>query len=110
MFEHYQFLQTQLRYFYEQVSTFFAHAEKQQNCYDDLLQLMNQIQKDYDLSMQQIYKKSGNGTLNNLEISTLLNISREIYSSNKAIIYAFKAFFLNPILAEKFENIPAAVK
>ncbi len=110
MFEHYQFLQTQLRYFYEQVSTFFAHAEKQQNCYDDLLQLMNQIQKDYDVSMQQIYKKSGNGTLNNLEISTLLNMSREIYSSNKAIIYAFKAFFLNPILAEKFENIPAAVK
>jgi phosphate:Na+ symporter len=70
---------------------------------------MSQIQTDYETRLNNIYKLSAKNTLEELDVSTLLNISREVYSSGKALISSLKDYLLDATRAEDFENIPMSV-
>jgi len=55
--------------------------------------------------MKSSYKDAGKGILNEVDIATLFNLNRELYSSGKSIIFSLKDYLLNAADAEKFENI-----
>lgn len=107
-YEQYQLLQEQLRTFYKKlVQT--LEIKNQQECFNNLIELMQEIRTDYEKRVGAIYAQSSKNSFKEIEISTLLNVSREIYSSCKAIIFSLKDFRLGPTLATEFENKPLSI-
>lgn len=107
-YDHYKFLQLQLYDFYNRLNI-LLEVREESSCFEELALLLGQIQKDYEIRMTNIYKISAKNTLEEFDISTLLNVSREVYSSCKALIMAFKDYRLDAARAEDFENIPVSV-
>lgn len=107
-YEQYQFLASQLQTFYAKLTDVLNSKEKS-SCFDELVRLMEHIRKDYDTRMNIIYRQSKGSALKEVDISTLLNVNREVYSSCKAIILSVKDYLLNAVLAEDFDNIPLSL-
>jgi phosphate:Na+ symporter len=107
-YEQYKFIQTQLREFYKNLNQ-LLNSNDQLFCSKELIRLMNQIQNEYEIRLNNIYKHSEKNTLEETEISTLLNVSREVYSSCKAIIFSLKDYLLTPQKAEEFDNAPLVI-
>ncbi|MDN5205056.1 Na/Pi symporter [Fulvivirgaceae bacterium BMA10] len=59
------------------------------DCYSDL---MLKIQRNYDGMLKEAYSRINRKHFTELEMSTALNINRELYSSHKALIIAQKEF------------------
>jgi phosphate:Na+ symporter len=74
--------------------------------FEDMGQLMVDIQKNYDKVLEMVYDHSNRKHLEEEEIATVLNVNRELYSTNKAIIRAIKDYKLSPEQATQFENLP----
>ena len=107
-YEHYIFLKSQLYDFYLALNNLLT-IKKQSDCFEMLQNLMEQLQKDYEKRMNNIYKLSAKNTLKEMDVSSLLNISREVYSSGKALVFSVKDYLLDTPHAEDFENIPVAI-
>lgn len=98
-------LQQQLGDFYTQLNQLFL-IENKTLCFEALCQLLDDLTHEYQARMTALYKDLGATALRELDISTLFNVNRELYSSGKAIIFSLKDYLLDKELAEKFENIP----
>lgn len=107
-YEQYKLLQLQLREFYTGLNNLLAAGDKS-SCFEELVRMMGQIRKDYEARMKDIYRYSEKATLEERDISTLLNVNREVYSSCKAIIFSLKDYLLTKSQAEDFDNIPLSV-
>jgi hypothetical protein len=55
---------------------------------------------------QRIYEEVGRGELDRGEISTLLNVNREIYASNQSLVAALADTLLDEDSAEDFASLP----
>lgn len=82
------------------------NSEVNDEGFEELGKLMIDIQKNYDKLLEMVYDHSNRKHLEEEEIATVLNVNRELYSSNKAIIRALKDFKLSPEQAAQFENLP----
>jgi phosphate:Na+ symporter len=82
---HYKFFQAQLEKFYQHINTLLHHRQVNANELNRLLEIAKQ---DYDERTNHIYQKAGEDSLEEADVSTMLNVSRELYNSAKAIIYA----------------------
>ncbi len=107
-YEHYIFLQKQIRDFYLELNKLLKIKEQSLR-FSELKRLMDQIQKEYNVRLNNIYKHSEKNTLDEIDISTLLNVSREVYSSCKAILYSLKDYLLDAKNAEDFDNSPIVI-
>lgn len=74
--------------------------------FEELGDLMIVIQKNYDSLLNMVYDRSNRRRLDEEEIATVLNVNRELYSSNRAIILVLKDHLLSPERATEFENLP----
>jgi phosphate:Na+ symporter len=81
-------------------------SESNETFFEELSKLMIDIQKNYDKLLEMVYDHSNRQHLEEEEIATVLNVNRELYSSNKAIIFALKDYKLSPAQATQFENLP----
>ncbi len=75
--------------------------------FEELGKLMVDIQKNYDTFLNMIYDRSNRRHLEEEDIATVLNVNRELYSANKAMILVLKDHLLHPQQAIEFENLPA---
>ncbi|GAB5525888.1 MAG: Na/Pi cotransporter family protein [Roseivirga sp.] len=83
------------------------HSEKHKLHFEELGRLMIDIQKNYDSLLNMVYDRSNRRHLDEEQIATVLNVNRQLYSSNRAIILVLKDHLLEPEQAYEFENIPA---
>jgi phosphate:Na+ symporter len=97
---------TKLQYFYDELNQLLLINDKLVLA-DKLMLLLEKIRKDYEEILQNSIKNAGKDVLKELDISTLFNLNRELYSSSKAIIFSIKDYKLEDLLAEKFENLPS---
>jgi len=84
----------------------FLESENDDSHFEELGKLMIDIQKNYDKLLEMVYDHSNRKHLEEEEIATVLNVNRELYSSNKAIILVLKDHKLSPSQAAQFENLP----
>ncbi len=103
-YDEYKLMKSQLLQFYTQASE-ILQEENKDICLEKLSTLITQIRKDYNLRMSGLYNQSKINTLEEIDVSTLLNVNRELYSSCKAMVYAIKDFKLDANRAESFNNI-----
>ena len=101
---------------------FFTHHKKEtENLYQQLNAQMEDkikpdfkklqniftvIQDNYSLSLNNFYKEAQNTPIENLDITTALNLNRELFTSNKAMLMSVKDFLLKENEANVFNEIP----
>ena len=62
--------------------------------------------KNADQFLKEVYRQARANQLNELEISTLLNVSREVFNANRFLILAVKDVLFNEEQARDFDALP----
>jgi phosphate:Na+ symporter len=78
--------------------------------FEDITRLHQLVQKGYTESLQELYKGGVAEHLNELEISTLINFNREMYTAFKSMVFALKDYFLNSKEAAYFDELPGFIR
>ena len=64
----------------------------------------------YSETLQSLYKNSLSKSVNEIEISTLINFNRELYTFFKSTLYGLKDYLLSPAEAEYFDSLPGFIR
>jgi phosphate:Na+ symporter len=107
-YQHFELLQSQIIDLYKSMCRLMKN-HKNENVYIELEKLLNKIQLNFQAGMNDVQTSISTKKINELEVSTLFNIDREMYSSGKAMIFAIKDYFLDAEAADKLENLPAPI-
>jgi phosphate:Na+ symporter len=76
--------------------------------FEQIVRQHNELQKGYTENLSKLYKIEV--PLNEIEISTLINFNRELYSSFKAIMWAVKDYLLTKEQAVYFSELPGFIR
>lgn len=101
----YLFLKGQLNEFYLTLYEEYR-SDNEAAHFERLADLLQENHKIYERMLKTIYQQIASKTLDEIEISTLLNVNREIYDANRALILAIKDVVLGSEKAESFNTIP----
>ena len=85
---------------------FFWDLNKEEEIYNLLIQLLTQVQKNYNNNLNELYSPSFIKSLSDVEIATLMNFNRELFTSNKSMIMSNKFYLSDQVFLEKFGEIP----
>ncbi|HYG49514.1 MAG TPA: Na/Pi symporter [Flavobacteriales bacterium] len=105
----YTHLKGQLLTFYEKLEQIISLQQNSKQCSKAFIELLQFLRTDYNHRMEKIYQLATRNTLTEAEISSLLNVNREMYSSCKAMLFAMKDYLLDAEDARAFEELPVAV-
>lgn len=72
----------------------------------ELQQIFTNIQDSYSQALTNFYKEAQVIKIEDLDITTVINFNRELFTSHKAIFMAIKDYLLQETEAEKFNQIP----
>lgn len=64
------------------------------------------IEKSYTQTLNEFYKQASLTPIEDIEITTIINFNREVFTSNKAMLMAIKDFIFDEKQAEEFNSIP----
>ena len=83
-----------------------VYLENQQKVSFDQLQLMfNDVRNKYTSALNDFYKEVQNKPVEDIDMTTVINFNRELFSSNKAILIAVKDFLLDEKQAQDFDGV-----
>ena len=92
--------------FYNKLFFSETDAVNTDSVYNSLVAMLEEIQQTYHVNLQYIYTISSKHQLSDLEIATLMNFNREIFTGNKALLMGWKNYLLPNDLSEKFGDLP----
>lgn len=69
--------------------------------------LFDTIQQNYTEALNNFYAEAQNAPIQNIDITTVINFNRELFTSNKAMLIAIKDFLLKEKQAQEFNEILA---
>lgn len=102
-FDFYELIRTQLTEFYAELIN-LSSSKDNTISFEKLLKLLEKVNSEYEERMNGAFLEAGKDKLKELDISTLFNVNRELYSSCKSIIFSMKDYLLDAEHVEKFEN------
>ncbi len=94
----------EIEYLYDQLNALIEQEEKAN--FETFRKMFDDIQQNYSSALNDFYKEAQHASLEDLDITTVLNFNRELFSSNKAMLMAVKDFLLEEKEAEIFNEIP----
>lgn len=74
--------------------------------FDELKTIYDEVMAAYEHFLHEIYFHAAQGALKSSDFTTIMNFNREMFTSNKALIFAVKDFVLNHEDAERFNELP----
>jgi len=89
---------------YQQFNAHITQHEKA--TFEKLQVLYNNIQNNYSSALNNFYKEAQNALIEDIDMTTVINFNRELYTSNKAMLIAVKDFLLEEKQTEDFNEIP----
>ena len=95
--------------FYRQVPE-MLNGRKTATLFEELSTLYKAITGGYTETMHSLYKSSISNQVSEVEISTLINFNRQLYTSFKSILFGLKDYLLNAKEAGYFENLPGFIR
>ncbi len=98
-----------LEHLYEKIK-FLLNSKEVENCLQDLTLLYHSITSGYTSTLGSLYKDSVANKVNELEITTLVNFNRELYTSFKSILFGLKDYLLTVKEAEFFDTQPGFIR
>lgn len=78
--------------------------------FDELSEIYKSVTGSYATILHQLYKENIEGQLSEIEISTLINFNREMYTAYKSYVFAIKDFLLNENQAAYFDELPGFIR
>ena len=96
-----------VRDFYEALGG-LRHAEIDALKFEALVDLKKKAERLHERLHRRIYDEVNRGELSRIEISTLLNVNRELHVSNLSLISAIADAMLGMEAADEFESIKVA--
>jgi phosphate:Na+ symporter len=85
------------------------HEGSTATLFEELTEMLQKSQTIYQQLLETIYRDLTRKELTQIEISTILNVNRELYSSRKALIMAIKDNLLSFQESLDFQNLPVSV-
>ena len=79
---------------------------KKNNNFKSLEFIYKSIEKNYTNTLNEFYKAASLTPIEDLEITTIINLNRELFTSNKAMLMAIKDFIFDEKQAEDFNSVP----
>lgn len=74
--------------------------------FEKLQAIFDSIQNNYTSALNNFYTEAQNAPIEDIDITTVINFNRELFTSNKAMLMAIKDFLLQGKQAEYFNEIP----
>ena len=74
--------------------------------FEELQHLFDSIQNNYSTALNNFYTEAVNAPIEKIDITTVINFNRELFTSNKAMLMALKEIILEEKQAEYFNEIP----
>lgn len=74
--------------------------------FEKLQSIFATIQNNYSSALNNFYKEAQVGNIEDMDITTVINFNRELFTSHKAIFFAIKDFLLEENEAQSFNEIP----
>jgi phosphate:Na+ symporter len=73
--------------------------------FEELQHLFDSIQNNYSTALNTFYTEAVNAPIEKIDITTVINFNRELFTSNKAMLMAIKEILLEEKQAEYFNEI-----
>ena len=80
--------------------------EEKKASFKELQHLFDTIENNYSTALNDFYNEAQKARLENLDITTIINFNRELFTSNKAMLMAVKEMVLEEKQAQFFNEIP----
>lgn len=74
--------------------------------FENLQGFFNTIQENYSSALNDFYAEAQNTSLEKIDITTVINFNRELFTSNKAMLMAIKDYLLKEKQAQEINEIP----
>ncbi len=103
-FDFYTHQKKQTEYLYRQLSDLITLGKKVSIA--ELKVLFDTIQTNYSLALHNFYQEAQQAPIDDLDITTVINFNRELFTANKAMLIAVKDFLLEEKEAQEFNEIP----
>lgn len=78
--------------------------------FEKLTQLYTSVQEDYTKTLKSLYESPFTQKISDIEISTILNFNRELFSSFKSVVISLKDYMLNEEQAAYFDGLPGFIR
>lgn len=75
--------------------------------FNELSKLLDHIRAEYDANTKNIHNNASHHYFSEQDLSTLLNVNREIFSSHRSMLHAIKDLRLDALSASNFESLPS---
>ena len=95
--------------FYRQVLNLLRN-ENEGKRFEAMTELYRSVTKGYSETLHLLYKENLANRVSEIEISTLINFNRELYTSFKSVLFGIKDFLLTTKEAEYFETLPGFIR
>ena len=79
--------------------------QKEDPSFETMQMLFNTIATSYSLALSSFYKEAQHAPIEDLDITIALNVNRELFTANKAMLMAVKDFSLNEKEALRFNEL-----
>ncbi len=108
-YKYYTQSREKLQKFYQRVWPLLNKKEGTNN-FEELTAIHQAITTGYAESVKLLYQESPAHRINELEISTLINFNRELYTSFKSVLFGLKDLLLTAREAEYFDALPGFIR
>jgi phosphate:Na+ symporter len=84
--------------------------EDSQSCLDELISIYRSTTGGYTDTLQQLYREGMDKKVNEIEITTLINFNREVFTAFKALIFGAKDYLLEQKQSAYFDELPGFIR
>ncbi|MBK7569774.1 MAG: Na/Pi cotransporter family protein [Bacteroidetes bacterium] len=95
----------ELEVFYKELNLDASILEDNEKLFETILRLLNEAQNRYSKNLKVLYSHEFTHTLSDVELATLMNFSREIFTSNKSMIMTLKYYLSDYSYLERFNEV-----
>lgn len=95
--------------FFDEVNIVMQEQHREEHL-ESITKLYHTIQEGYTQTLQELYKEGIARHLNELEISTLINFNRQMYTAFKSFMFTLKDYLLSGKEADYFDELPGFIR
>jgi phosphate:Na+ symporter len=74
--------------------------------FENLQHIFNTIEDNYSSALNTFYSEAQDAPLEKIDITTVINFNRELFTSNKAMLMTVQAFLLKEEETKEFQQVP----
>ena len=84
--------------------------EDKQDKAKGLTDIYRSVTSGYTTTLRHLYKEGTAGHVNEIEITTMLNFNREIFTGFKSLVFAVKDYLLDKEQSKHFDDLPGFIR